>query len=180
LVQASATQPTDGAFGASRERFEAVVAWLDGAVSARLSHAELEERLQDDGRQLLRQLLQDHLDERAQREQRLVDVADAAGVEHPYAESGHTSSLATVFGQVSVARIAYRTLDWYCCPRFDSPSVFAALLDADHGGLFRISPDGDRWSSSSRRQSAPAHARPGSGGPRGGGAPSRRYSAAGA
>jgi hypothetical protein len=93
-----------------------------------------EEQLQVDGRQLLRQLLQDHLDVRAQREQRLVDVADAAGVEHPYAESGHTSSLATVFGQVSVARIAYRTLDWYCCPRFDSPSVFAALLDADHGG----------------------------------------------
>ncbi len=39
------------------------------------------------------------------------------------------------------------TIDWYCCPRFDSPSVFAAILDADHGGLFRISPDGDGWSS---------------------------------
>ena len=33
------------------------------------------------------------------------------------------------------------TLDWYCCPRFDSPSVFASLLDADRGGCFRISPD---------------------------------------
>ena len=39
------------------------------------------------------------------------------------------------------------TIDWYCCPRFDSPSVFAALLDSDRGGLFRISPDGDGWSS---------------------------------
>src|SRR5215208_1264769 len=39
------------------------------------------------------------------------------------------------------------TIDWYCCPRFDSPSVFAAILDADHGGLFRIGPDGDGWSS---------------------------------
>jgi hypothetical protein len=39
------------------------------------------------------------------------------------------------------------TIDWYCCPRFDSPSVFAAILDADHGGLFRIAPDGDGWSS---------------------------------
>jgi GH15 family glucan-1,4-alpha-glucosidase len=29
------------------------------------------------------------------------------------------------------------TIDWYCCPRFDSPSVFAAILDADRGGLFR-------------------------------------------
>ena len=25
------------------------------------------------------------------------------------------------------------TIDWYCCPRFDSQSVFAALLDADRG-----------------------------------------------
>jgi GH15 family glucan-1,4-alpha-glucosidase len=39
------------------------------------------------------------------------------------------------------------TIDWYCCPRFDSPSVFAAILDADRGGLFRIAPDGDDWSS---------------------------------
>ena len=39
------------------------------------------------------------------------------------------------------------TIDWYCCPRFDSPSVFAAILDADRGGLFSISPDGDDWSS---------------------------------
>jgi GH15 family glucan-1,4-alpha-glucosidase len=33
------------------------------------------------------------------------------------------------------------TVDWFCCPRFDSPSVFAALLDADKGGYFRIAPD---------------------------------------
>ena len=39
------------------------------------------------------------------------------------------------------------TIDWYCCPRFDSPSVFAAILDADHGGLFRIAPDCDGWNS---------------------------------
>jgi GH15 family glucan-1,4-alpha-glucosidase len=39
------------------------------------------------------------------------------------------------------------TIDWYCCPRFDSPSVFAAILDADRGGLFRVGPDGDGWTS---------------------------------
>jgi GH15 family glucan-1,4-alpha-glucosidase len=39
------------------------------------------------------------------------------------------------------------TIDWYCCPRFDSPSVLAAILDADRGGLFRISPDCHGWSS---------------------------------
>ena len=39
------------------------------------------------------------------------------------------------------------TIDWYCCPRFDSPSVFGAILDADDGGLFRIAPDCIGWSS---------------------------------
>jgi GH15 family glucan-1,4-alpha-glucosidase len=32
------------------------------------------------------------------------------------------------------------TIDWFCCPRFDSPSVFAALLDAERGGHFRVRP----------------------------------------
>ncbi len=32
------------------------------------------------------------------------------------------------------------TVDFFCCPRFDSPSVFASLLDADKGGYFSIKP----------------------------------------
>lgn len=34
------------------------------------------------------------------------------------------------------------TVDWFCCPRFDSPSVFGSLLDARRGGYFRIAPRG--------------------------------------
>ncbi len=32
------------------------------------------------------------------------------------------------------------TIDWYCTPRFDSPSVFAAILDHSAGGHFRLAP----------------------------------------
>ncbi|WP_406492749.1 glycoside hydrolase family 15 protein [Streptomyces sp. NBC_00846] len=33
------------------------------------------------------------------------------------------------------------TIDWYCCPRFDAPSVFASILDADRGGYFELAAD---------------------------------------
>src|SRR5262249_38907176 len=32
------------------------------------------------------------------------------------------------------------SIDWFCCPYFDSPSVFAALLDDQKGGRFAIAP----------------------------------------
>ena len=35
------------------------------------------------------------------------------------------------------------SIDWFCVPRFDSPSVFAALLDDQKGGRFRIAPADD-------------------------------------
>lgn len=33
------------------------------------------------------------------------------------------------------------TIDWCCLPQFDSPSVFAAILDPGKGGYFRLAPE---------------------------------------
>ncbi|MFN2625246.1 MAG: glycoside hydrolase family 15 protein [Mycobacteriales bacterium] len=51
-----------------------------------------------------------------------------------YALLGDTRTAALVSGEGSV--------DWMCAPRFDSPPVFASLVDAEHGGAFAISVDG--------------------------------------
>lgn len=39
------------------------------------------------------------------------------------------------------------SLDWFCCPRFDSPAIFCSMLDAKKGGRFRIGP-GERYTCS--------------------------------
>jgi GH15 family glucan-1,4-alpha-glucosidase len=39
------------------------------------------------------------------------------------------------------------SVDWFCCPRFDSPSVFGALLDDARGGRFRVGPTADTYES---------------------------------
>lgn len=94
-------------FAGARERFQTILTWLDGDQSTRLDHGELERQLDVEGRRLLRQLLQDHVDLRAIRESR-VEVLDADGAPRSRVETGHTRGLATIFGEVTVTRLAYR------------------------------------------------------------------------
>jgi hypothetical protein len=98
----------DDRFERSRERFEVIVDWLGGEESGGVEHSDLEARLASDGRELLRVLFQDHLDLRAEREQRVERVADSEGVTRGAVESGHDRPLASVFGEVTVTRLAYR------------------------------------------------------------------------
>lgn len=57
---------------------------------------------------MIRQLYQDHLDLRAEREQRAKVVIDAEALVHGAAEPGHRRRLETIFGPVGVTRLAYR------------------------------------------------------------------------
>jgi GH15 family glucan-1,4-alpha-glucosidase len=69
---------------------------------------------------------------------RAIDLSVAAETSYlPIAEHGVIGDLRTV------ALVGTDgTIDWYCCPRFDSPSVFGAILDRQRGGRYRIAPAG--------------------------------------
>jgi hypothetical protein len=95
-------------FERSRACFEQIVAGLAAAETDGQTHAELEERVAGEGRELLRELLQDHLDLRAVREQRQQQVVGAEQVAHSRVERDHRQGLVTVFGLVTVSRLAYR------------------------------------------------------------------------
>jgi GH15 family glucan-1,4-alpha-glucosidase len=72
-------------------------------------------------------------------------LADAGFLEHDYlpiAEHGLVGDLHTVALVGTTG-----TIDWYCCPSFDSPSVFGSILDAEQGGFYALHPEGDDWTS---------------------------------
>jgi hypothetical protein len=95
-------------FARSREAFAQAEEWLAGAEAAGLEHGVLEEQLEARGREIVRRLLQDHLDARAAAEPRLAQVTGPDGICRRRAEREHTRPLASACGPVVVSRIAYR------------------------------------------------------------------------
>ena len=114
--------PPDEPFAGSQAMFTALTAELAGPGAAGLTADELQELLDERGREVLRQLLQDHFDLRAAREDQQarrprVPATGTDGIARTRLESGHSRLLATVFGTVRVTRCAWRkpgTANW--CP----------------------------------------------------------------
>jgi len=95
-------------FSRSAGLFWALAGWLSGEQARGLEHGQLEARLEADSRELIRALLQDHLDLRAGSERRLELVVGVDGARRANVERAHPRALETVFGEVEVKRLAYR------------------------------------------------------------------------
>jgi hypothetical protein len=105
--------PPDDPFAVSGGMFAALASELAGPSAAGMTAFELEELVDERGREVLRQLVQDHYGLRAVREERQAreqraPVTGPDGITRTRLETGHGRLLATLFGTVTVTRCAWR------------------------------------------------------------------------
>lgn len=95
-------------FSVSRTAFDALVGVLSSDDALHISHGELEQRVLDDGREVMRLLVQDHLDLRAARERALApeSLRGADGDERTEVRPSKRP-LGTLVGGVVVHRLAF-------------------------------------------------------------------------
>ena len=96
----------DTTFSSSRSCFDALVDRLEDDETAHLSHGEVERLLEVEGRELLRRLMQDHMDLRAMRERVTIEPMRAADGVRRTEKRRSSRVLGTLFGVIGVHRIA--------------------------------------------------------------------------
>jgi hypothetical protein len=107
-MQAQQLVPVHSPFLRSRELFERLCERLQRADAFKMTHSALERLFSTDGRELLCQMLQDHLDLRGVHEQAKPHLAVVGedGIERPHRRDA-TRRLRTLVGDVTVPRIGY-------------------------------------------------------------------------
>jgi hypothetical protein len=102
LAELSSLEPV---CGQARNNFEHIVGYLDSQEASSMTHSDLERELEKKGRELMRILLQEHLQARAPGQcEQPVRGADGVGRSRLRLQQ---RQLETVFGPVSVERVGY-------------------------------------------------------------------------
>ena len=94
-------------FTAAREQFGSLVQHLQAQETQHLEHGAIEQFLWHEGTELLRRLLQGHLDLRCRGESRRDAIVGCDGVERTHLREGCERGLMTLFGEVEVRRKGY-------------------------------------------------------------------------
>ena len=93
-------------FTAAREQFNFLVSRLQSEEMSRMDHGQVEATIAQEGNELLRRLLQGHLDLRAKTEERRLEVVGADGVLRRHCRAGERE-LMSLFGEVEIKRLGY-------------------------------------------------------------------------
>ena len=104
-MQASTAAELESPFAVAREVYAGLEGYLDSVEAENMSHSDLEREVEKQGRELLRELLQAHLDARGPGEAD-AEVVGADGTVRSEKRQ-HERALETVFGTVTVERAGY-------------------------------------------------------------------------
>jgi hypothetical protein len=112
-MEAYCPVPCDDPFAASKAMLAALADELSGPAAAGMTAFEAEQFVDERGREVQLQLLQDHHDLQSMREEqqaraRSAPVTAPDGITRTRLETGHGRALATLFGTVQVTRCAWR------------------------------------------------------------------------
>ncbi|TDD72868.1 ISKra4 family transposase [Actinomadura rubrisoli] len=132
------------AFASARNTFNCLIGQLTDPQTLSWSHDRLEDTLAEQGRELLRLLLQAHLDLRADRERARAErlrgtgagMSGVDGIERRRLENGHHRLLATVFGTVTVTRCAWRAPE--VCNAYPADEQLSLPAGRHSHGLARL------------------------------------------
>jgi hypothetical protein len=94
-------------FAAAREQFSQLIQALQSEQNLEREHGDIEALIWQDGQELLRRMLQGHLDWRAAREPQRAHVIGGDGVRRTHCRAGCTRPLMSLFGEVTVKRLGY-------------------------------------------------------------------------
>ena len=113
--------PVADPFAAADQAYATISQFLGSEEAYQVKHSDLERQLEGMGRELMRKLLQAHLDLR-QPGKAVEPVRDAAGT--PLTPTpAHTRSLESIFGTVEVTRTGYGAEDNPVCTRSTVRSI---------------------------------------------------------
>lgn len=104
-MQALAVVQPQDRYAEAREKFESIVRDLESKEAWEMTHSDLEQDLEKKGQDLLRALLQEHLDARSSG-QSVEPVIGSDGIDRPRMRV-QDCHLETVFGTVTVHRVGY-------------------------------------------------------------------------
>ncbi len=127
-------------FEQAHEQYHQLIKTLSAEESQGWEHGEVERYINEDGTELLRRLLQGHLDNRYAKEEYQTKVVGADGEVRPHRRKKTERQLETLFGEVVVTRVGYST---------QKPEI-SALYPAD--GQLNLSTD--KYSDELRRRVA--------------------------
>ena len=94
-------------FSYARELFFQIIETLRSDTMLRAEHGEVEQEIMEQGFELMRRLLQGHLEKRSELEPIRKSVKGSDGIERPHRREGYTRALESLFGEVTVTRMRY-------------------------------------------------------------------------